>query len=233
MTPYQMLLAETATARSAFLAVPLLQRALREGVSREIYLAYLEQAYHHVRQGVPLLALGAARAREEALRYGLYEYVEEEKGHEHWILEDIDALGGDLAQVVAGQGNIPCRAMIGYVHYAVEHISPWSVLGLSHVLENTAVSIAGAAASKILSSVGGDGRGFKYLTTHGAVDTKHVVFFEKLVGHVVSESDLHALIDTAVVVYRLFGDMFAEIDAATGKGKRPSEPASAFVEGAA
>lgn len=216
MTIYENLLAETAAARTEFLSVPLLQRALREGVGREIYLAYLEQAFHHVRLGVPLLALGAAHAREEVLRYGLYEYVEEEKGHEHWILEDIEALGGDVAAVARGQGNTPCRAMIGYVHYAVEHISPWSVLGLSHVLENTAVSIAGAAASKIRASVGSGAGGFKYLTTHGAVDQDHVVFFEKLVNHIANEADAKALFDTASVVYRLFGDMFRDIDASTG-----------------
>lgn len=82
-----------------------MQRALRHGVSREVYLAYLEQAYHHVRLGVPLLALGAARAREEALRYGLYEYVNEEKGHEHWILASSGNRVGDFGW---GRGQEAC-----------------------------------------------------------------------------------------------------------------------------
>lgn len=212
MPMYDRLLAETAAARDHLLARPIIQRAMREGVSREAYLAYLTQAYHHVKLGVPLLALAAGRAQDEALRYGLYEYIEEEKGHEHWILEDIEALGGDVAKARDAKPNLPARAMIGYVHYAVEHVSAWSVLGLSHVLENTAVSVADLVAGRIQQSLGGGAGGFKYLQTHGAVDGEHVIFFEKLVNRIDDPRDAAAVIDTAEVVFRLFGDMFDAIE---------------------
>lgn len=211
MAMYERLLAETATGRDYLLARPIIQRAMREGVSREVYVAYLIQAYYHVSRGVPLLALAAGRTRDEHLRYSLYHYIEEEKGHEHWILEDIAALGGDVEAARNAKPNLPARAMIGYVHYAIDHISPWSVLGLSHVLENTAVSVADLVAERIQQSVGGSIGGFKYLQTHGALDGDHVAFFEKLVNRVDDQRDAAAIIDTAEVVFRLFADMFDEI----------------------
>lgn len=227
MSVYERLIKETAAAQNSFIRTPLIQRTLSMGVNRETYLAYLKQAYHHVRLGVPLLALGAGRAPDKALRYGLYTYIEEEKGHEEWILEDIDAIGGDRLAVENSTPNVPCKAMIGYVHYAVEHVSPYAVLGLSHVLENTAVGLAGSVASKIREAIGGGEAGFKYLSTHGAVDVDHIDFFKTLVSGMRRESDVSALIDTAIVVYRLFGDMFNEIDRECLKQSQAETPAIA------
>ena len=43
------------------------------------------------------MAAAAARCGDHLrnIRYDLYERIEEEKGHEDWVLEDIAALGGD------------------------------------------------------------------------------------------------------------------------------------------
>ena len=134
---FERLKAETESDRKAFAAIPLIGETIANGVSKDVYLAFLGQAYHHVKHTCNLLALAASRCGDgdRAYQNALFEYIAEEKGHELWILDDIAALGGDAEAVARGQPDAPCAAMIGYVYYAIEHISPYCLLGMVHVLE--------------------------------------------------------------------------------------------------
>ena len=60
MTPFERLYEETAEARERFLAIPLVRQAAASGGTRELYLAFLTEAYHHVKHTFPLLSLAAA-----------------------------------------------------------------------------------------------------------------------------------------------------------------------------
>ena len=97
MSFHARLLEETASARQHLLTTPIIQGALRGEVSLPSYLAFLREAYHHVRHTVPLLhAMKAALPdRLDWLQPALDEYIEEEAGHDEWILNDIRACGGD------------------------------------------------------------------------------------------------------------------------------------------
>lgn len=218
MTPYDRLLAETAIERDRFLARPLIRRALESGVPAGMYLDFLGQAYHHVRQTCPLLGLALSRCsdRDVAYRQGLLDYIAEEMGHEAWILDDIAALGGDAETVRHGRPGIPCRAMIAYVTWAIEHVSPYAMLGMVHVLEGLSVALAERAAVRIREAIGGDrtgspDAGFRYLTSHGALDQAHVRSFIHLINGIRDPDAADAIVQTANAVYRLYGDMFAEL----------------------
>ncbi|MEO7128880.1 MAG: biliverdin-producing heme oxygenase, partial [Rhodoferax sp.] len=80
MSMYERLVHETEASRHTFLAIPIIQRALRGDVVREEYLAFLHQAYHHVRHTVPLM-MGMGYHLPEHVRWMLpvlTEYIEEE-----------------------------------------------------------------------------------------------------------------------------------------------------------
>jgi pyrroloquinoline quinone (PQQ) biosynthesis protein C len=209
------LLAQTREARDAFIATPIIQRTLRDGVDRDLYLDFLGQAYHHVRHTCRLLSCAVARCGDQDQRYvdALFEYIEEEKGHEEWILNDIRDLGGDAEAVRNGQGDLSCRLMVAYAYYAIEHISPYALLGMVHVLEGMSAALALAAASKLKEALGIEGDiGFSYLSSHGTLDQEHVAFFQNLVNGLDDPDAQHAIVDTAKVIYRLYGDIFTEID---------------------
>ena len=56
MTPFSTRLTEATTAaRTAFLAIPTLQRGARGELPLATYVAFLGEAYHHVRHTAPLL----------------------------------------------------------------------------------------------------------------------------------------------------------------------------------
>ena len=69
---YQQLQRDTQPDREYLLAAPTIQRALAGDISRELYVEFLTQAYHHVRHTVPLLMAVGARLpqRHEWLRGG-------------------------------------------------------------------------------------------------------------------------------------------------------------------
>jgi len=215
MSQYEALLRQTAEAREQFQMLPIIREVLTQGGALPTYLDFLGQAYHHVKHTAPLLALAAARCgvHDGSYRSALFKYIAEENGHEAWILEDIEALGGDAAQVKNDSPRFACKVMVGHAYYLVEHVSPYGLLGMVHVLEGMSVALAGKAARAIRESWGGGrSEGFKYLTTHGELDVDHTAFLAQLVEGLAAEP-LALVISSAKDFYRLYGAMFEDIDA--------------------
>ena len=164
-----------------------------------------------------LLSCAIARCgdREQAYIAALLEYIGEEKGHDEWILNDIRDLGGDAEAVRQGQGDLPCQLMIAYAYYAIDHISPYAMLGMVHVLEGMSAALALTAAGTLKESLGiKDDTGFSYLSSHGTLDQQHVAFFQDLVNGIADPRARKSIIDTAKIIYRLYGDIFVAIDKA-------------------
>ena len=213
---YEILKTETEVARQAFFTTPMLLDAAENGVEAGLYVNYLMQAYHHVRHTCPLLAaaLGRCGRGDEGLREALIDYIDDEKGHEKWILNDIQAIGGAAAveRATSYEGDKAVRMMVGYVYYAIDRISPYAMLGMVHVLEGTSVDIASLAATSIAKRLGIPAtKGFSYLTSHGAVDMEHVQFFERLVNQINDPQHQAIIIDTARITYQLWGQMVADL----------------------
>jgi pyrroloquinoline quinone (PQQ) biosynthesis protein C len=224
MSAFQNLLSDTTPQRNAFIAIPLIQEVLKSGAPRALYIDFLGQAYHHVKNTAPLLALAAARCRAEDNIYqtALFEYIEEERGHEAWILEDIEALGGDAASVRHSAPRLPCKVMVGHAYYVVERISPYALLGMIHVLEGMAVALAGSAVAALRSSVGPSGEGgFKYLTTHGDLDVEHSALFADLVERL-GARHLPVIVESTADFYKLYGDIFRDIDLNRRNAQQPT-----------
>jgi pyrroloquinoline quinone (PQQ) biosynthesis protein C len=211
MSFYEELQAVTTPDRNAFLSIPLIQSTVQKGASRELYIDFLTQAYHHVKHTYPLLALASAHTHDEAYQDALVEYMKEERGHEKWILDDIRALGADAEAVRTGKPGQACQIMVGYTYYAIEWLNPYAMLGSVHVLEGMSTLLADRAADAIQGSLAVPGKdGFSYLRSHGALDIEHVAFFKELVNQIPSEA--HAIIvETSKIIYRLYGDIFREL----------------------
>lgn len=225
---YDVLQDQTAAARASFFSTPMLLDAAQNGVERGLYINYLTEAYHHVRHTCPLLAaaLGRCGQEDEVLREALIEYIDDEKGHERWILNDIEAIGGKPArmQACAHEGSPAVRAMVGYVYYAIDRISPYAMLGMVFVLEGTSVDIASIAAQSIAQRLNiPPTKGFSYLTSHGAVDQDHVRFFRNLANRIDCPKKQAIIIDTANMVYRLWGQMFNDLVLSWESGVKSNE----------
>jgi pyrroloquinoline quinone (PQQ) biosynthesis protein C len=210
MPLYERLLADTTQARNQFLALPILQRALHGDIDRDDYLAFLGQAYHHVRHTVPLLMGCGFRLPERLawLREAMGEYIEEEMGHEQWILDDIHAAGGDAA---AARDALPLPAtelMVAYAYDLVNRRNPVGFLGMVFVLESTSAQLASHAAAVIRHSLALPADACRYLSSHGELDQQHVGFFQSLVDRLEQPDDQDMVVHSASMFYRLYGAVF-------------------------
>lgn len=207
---------ETLTARNRFAATPQLMAGLTGDISRETYIAYLTQAYHHVRHTVPLLKEALARVgdRPELVR-ALEEYIAEEAGHEAWILGDISEAGGDARLAVASAPNAATQAMIDHAYDVVRNGNPVGFFGMVYVLEGTSVALATQGASAVARKLDLPPQAFTYLTSHGSLDQEHLKGLATLLNGFDDPADQQAVIDMANRMFDLFGGLFASIPMGT------------------
>jgi pyrroloquinoline quinone (PQQ) biosynthesis protein C len=200
----------TATARAELFAIPVIQDCLAGRVGREPYLAFLAQAYHHVRHTVPLLMACGARLPETHawLRTAIAHYIAEEIGHEEWILSDIAACGGDADSVRRAAPAPATELLVAYVYDYIARRNPAGFFGMVHVLEATSQALATRAAQVIRAELGLPAEAFTYLSSHGSLDQEHVRFFAGLMDRLDAPEDQAAVAHVAGMVYRLYGDVF-------------------------
>lgn len=213
MTFFHTLQNRTAAERDHLLTAPVLQLAVDGKLELHTYIAFLTQAYHHVKHTVPLLMACGARLpeRHEWLRSAIAEYIEEELGHQEWILNDLAACGADPEAVRHGQPALATELMVAYVYDRIARHNPVSFFGMVNVLEGTSIALGTRAASAIRGSLGLPPAAFSYLNSHGSLDQEHIRFFEGLMNRLDADEDREAVVHTARVVYRLYGDMFRSL----------------------
>ncbi len=220
------LLAETQTERAFLLSIPIIQDALAGRIRREDYIAFLTQAFHHVRHTVPLLMACGARlpARLEWLRTAVGEYIEEEMGHHEWILDDLAACGADRDASEHSQPAEATELMVAYAYDTIARGNPVGFFGMVLVLEGTSVALATRAAETIETSLGLPRNAFSYLRSHGDLDIEHTGFYERLMNRLDDEDDRRAVVHAAKRFYKLYGDVFRTLrdtrDAANGETVR-------------
>ncbi|AJD48001.1 carbamoylphosphate synthase large subunit [Isoalcanivorax pacificus W11-5] len=212
-TFFDTLQTQTARARDDLLSAPIIGLAMQGRASRDQYVAFLGQAYHHVKHTVPLLMACGARLPErlEWLREAIAEYIEEEYGHQEWVLNDLRACGADADAVRHSAPSLPTELMVAYVYDRIARHNPVSFFGMVHVLEGTSTALATEAAGTLESSLGLPRKAFSYLLSHGSLDLEHVEFFKTLMNRLDHDGDRAAVVHTARVVYRLYGDLFRSL----------------------
>jgi pyrroloquinoline quinone (PQQ) biosynthesis protein C len=210
---FEELQAATQAAREEFLDIPQLLRGAKGEISLDTYVAFLTEAYHHVKHTVPLLMACGSRIpmEKEWVREALAEYIEEETGHQEWILSDIKACGADAESVRYGQPHPETELMVSYAYDTIQRKNPVGFFGMVLVLEGTSIQLATNAADAIRNTLDLPKNAFSYLTSHGSLDISHMQFFESLMNRLEDESDQQAVIHMANMMYRLYGDVFRSI----------------------
>lgn len=209
MSFYEQLIASTQAQRDHLFAAPIIADCLQGRVKLADYHAFLAQAYHHVRHTTTLLMSVGARLPERLawLRPAVAEYIEEEIGHEEWILDDIRAAGGDADAVRASRPELPAELMVAYAYDLVNRGNPAGFFGMVFVLEGTSVALALMAADRIQQALQLPDAAFSYLRSHGTLDQEHTQHLAALLEQMTAE-DQQEVLRYARVFYRLYGDIF-------------------------
>jgi pyrroloquinoline quinone (PQQ) biosynthesis protein C len=200
--------------RRAIEIAPKVQAMMRKGLTLAEYRAFLHDLYYIVLHFCPIMAAAAARcdAHQNNIREDLRERIEEETGHEQWVLEDVAAVGGDVRSVTTTPPSAPVQAMIGYNYYAAERVHPCSVLGMLYVLEVIASVYGGKVADSIARAIGRDpGKGgFRFLSSHATMDADHLAQLNVLLKTIDEPAAQAAIVESTRVNFHQFGQLFAE-----------------------
>ncbi|MFK8066829.1 MAG: TenA family transcriptional regulator [Gammaproteobacteria bacterium] len=204
---------ETNNARQEMLSIEQIQRGSSGQISLLTYVAYLTEAYHHVKHTVPLLMACGSKipGDKEWLRSEIANYIEEELGHQEWILNDIKACGADSEKVRHSQPGPATELMVSYAYDVIARGNPVAFFGMILVLEGTSIALATNAADSIKESLNLPEQAFSYLASHGSLDVGHMEFFKDLMNRIDDVEDQKAIIHMANMVYKLYGDMFRSI----------------------
>jgi pyrroloquinoline quinone (PQQ) biosynthesis protein C len=200
--------------RRALERAPRVHAMIHHGLTLAEYRAFLHDLYHIVWHFCPVMAAAAARCDDafREVRYELYERIAEEKGHENWVLEDIEALGGDVRNTRSAPPSAPVQAMIGFNYFGVERVHPCSVLGMLYVLEVVASVYGGRVADSIARAIGREvgAGGFKFLSSHATMDVDHMAKLNRLLKTVEDPAAQDAILRSTAVNFHQFGQLFGE-----------------------
>ncbi|HEY5717111.1 MAG TPA: iron-containing redox enzyme family protein [Motiliproteus sp.] len=206
---YDQLMEATARERDALFTLPVVRQTLGGEVSLVRYRAFLAQAYHHVRHTVPLMMSCGARLGDShpELLPALRAYIDEEIGHEQWILNDIRAAGGDPDSVSAAEPSYHTELMVAYAYDAIARRHALAFFGMVLVLEGTSTALATEAAAVVQRQLDLPDAAFSYLRSHGELDQSHAQYFKQLMNRITATEDQAAIIHAARRFYRLYGDL--------------------------
>jgi pyrroloquinoline quinone (PQQ) biosynthesis protein C len=203
----------TADARQRLEASPAIRLCLDGEVEMQTYRAFLTEAYHHVKHTVPLLMACGSRLPErlEWLREAIVTYIQEEVGHQEWILNDLASLGVDKELVRQGQPSLPTELMVSYAYDTVARSNPIGLFGMVYALEKTSSTIATYAASQIVSALDLTPESMTYMVSHGSLDIEHMQHFERLMNRLEDSADKAAVLHSAPVFYQLYSSIFQSL----------------------
>lgn len=213
MSFFETLVMSTVQEREYLLSAPIIAACQREEITLPRYVAFLTEAYYHVRETISLLMACGSRLgpKHRWLQDAITEYIEEERGHDRWILSDIAACGADAVAVEQGMPRLATELMVSYAWDSVLRKNPVSFFGMVLVLEGTSVNLATPMGQLIQHKLGLPEKAMSYLYSHGSLDQEHIQFFRKLMDQLTDADDQAAVIHMARVMFRLYGDMFRSL----------------------
>ena len=223
MKLYRLLSESTAKERNYLFASPIINDALQGDISRAQYVAFLKEAYFHVKHTVPLLMACGSRLSDEQewLRGAVAHYIDDEYGHEQWILDDIAACGADPEDIRASEPALATELMVSYAYDTIRRVNPVGFFGMVYVLEGTSVALATQAAEKLQVALDLPDTAFRYLLSHGSIDQTHVKFLEELMARFDKPEDCNAITHAARRFFYLYAQIFRTLPDRDAAGKRP------------
>ena len=208
------LISRTDEARRAFETHPVVLDAVANGMPVARYRRLLLELYNVVWHFNPVCAAAASRIpdAQSQVRYFLYEHMQEESGHEEWVINDLAAVGVERPAAQAHTASMHTLTLTGYNYWSADRRHPCSVLGMMYTLEVIASVYGGPFASAIRESLLLEGeRGISFISSHATMDTEHMAELRSVLNTVGDDAAREAIVESALVNFHHFTAMFAAI----------------------
>ena len=201
------LVTKTDEARRAFENHPVVLEAVPHGLALERYQHFLLELYHLVWHFNTVSAAATSRLddRHRQVRYFLYQHMQEEKGHEDWVLNDLSALGVGREAALAHAPSAHTLALTGYNYSAADRKHPCSVLGMLYALEVIASVYGGpfAHAQKERLLLQGE-LGVSFINSHASLDAEHMRALREIANTLDDAQAQDSVVESALVNFHHF-----------------------------
>ncbi|MEP6739891.1 MAG: iron-containing redox enzyme family protein [Caldimonas sp.] len=184
------------------------------GLTLERYRNLLLELYHVVWHFNPTCAAAAARITDQhrQVRYFLYDHMNEEKGHEEWVLNDLAVIGVSAEHARAYQPSQVMLGMNGYNYWSADRRHPCSVLGMLYALEVVASVYGGQITAAITESLMLEGdRGISFVSAHATLDAEHMVDLRVILNEIDDEEAKNAVIESVIFNFHQLGKVLEHI----------------------
>jgi Iron-containing redox enzyme len=146
---------------------------------RELYPVWLSTMHGIVRTPVTLMEAALERARalapDDEVAAGLVPYLAhhapEEAGHDKWLLEDLEALGGDPLEALRRIPSARIATFVGAQYYWLRHHHPVSLLGHMAVVEGNPPQVG--FSERLRELTGYPPEAFRAIRRHERLDIRH------------------------------------------------------------
>jgi pyrroloquinoline quinone (PQQ) biosynthesis protein C len=208
MTPFFInLVNQTDESRRAFETTPEVLAIVAQGLPIDGYRRLLLELYALVWHFNPICAAAASRLGDEhvQVRYFLYEHMMEEKGHEEWVMSDLEVVGVAREAVISYQPSATMMSLTGFNYWSADRRHPCSALGMVYALEVIASVYGGPITTAIRDSLllQGD-RGISFISSHATLDAEHMAELRVLMNTIRDEAAQRAIVESTIVNYEMF-----------------------------
>lgn len=145
---------------------------------RALYPEFLIQTHSIIRASVPLMETALATARtlpHDRVTGPLAEYFEqhipEERGHDDWLLEDLESIGFARDEVMGRVPSPTIAELVGSQYYWVQHVHPVGLLGYIALFEGYPPLPEEIDRMRAATRYGPEA--FRTLLLHADLDTGH------------------------------------------------------------
>lgn len=197
--------------RRAFETHPVVLEAVAKGMPVQRYRRLLLELYHVVWHFNPVCAAAASRLGQpghdslQGVRHFLYQHMQEESGHETWVLNDLEAIGVPPSDARAHQPSIHTLSLAGYNYWAADRRHPCSALGMLYALEVVASVYGGPFAAAIREALLLEGdRGVSFIASHASLDAQHMADLRQVLNRVREEAAQAAIVESVRVNFHHF-----------------------------
>jgi pyrroloquinoline quinone (PQQ) biosynthesis protein C len=201
------LVTRTDEARRSFETNARILDIVASGLPVDRYRKLLLELYHVVWHFNPICAAAASRMsdRNRQVRYFLYEHMQEESGHEDWVLNDLDAMGVSRATALAYEPTVHLLGLNGYNYWAADRRHPCSALGMVYALEVIASVYGGPITAAVKESLLLENdRGISFISSHATLDAEHMAQLRVVLNDVDDETAKEAIVESTTFNFHQF-----------------------------
>lgn len=204
---FQELLERTDAARRQFETAEAVLEIVAHGMELSRYRHFLMELHAVVWHFNPVCAAAVSRMGPGRawLREFLYRHMHEEAGHDDWVLQDLEAVGGRSIDVGRHLPSVPTRCLMAFNHWQADRGEPCGVLGMLYALEVIASVYASPFAAALRERLFLDGdHGVSFLVSHASLDTAHLAELRAVIDRLRDPLAQDAVVQSAEVNFAQF-----------------------------